>query len=253
MSGFPGVHAGRVAVVTGAAGGLGRAYAERLARDGAAAVVVADVEDGAATVAAVEAAGGPGLAVACDVSSEADVTRLRETTLQRYGRCDILVNNAGISPNVPWDELDYDEWRRVMAINLDATFLTCRAFAPAMRASGFGRIINISSNTFGLVIGGFAHYVASKAGVIGLTRALATDLGQDGITVNAVLPGLTRTGTTEAMWAGTNLFDDMAQTQAIKRPGAPADLEAAISFLATEDARWITGQAIVADGGLVRH
>ncbi len=252
MTGFPGVHDGRVAVVTGGAAGLGRAYAERLARDGAR-VVVADVDDGTDTVAAITGAGGEALAQRCDVSSESAVATLRKSTIESFGRCDILVNNAGISPNVAWDGLVFAEWRRVIAINLDAMFLTCKAFVPGMRERRFGRIVNISSNTFGLVIPGFAHYMASKGGVIGFTRALANDLGDFGITVNAVLPGLTRTGTTEAMWEGTSLFDDMAEMQAIKRPGLPADLEAAISFLATEDARWITGQALVVDGGLVRH
>ncbi len=252
MTGFPGVHDGRVAVVTGAAGGLGRAYAERLARDRAQ-VVVADVADGADTVGAITSAGGKAAAVRCDVTSELAVATLRESTIEHFGRCDILVNNAGGAPNVAWSDLDFAEWRRVIALNLDAMFLTCKAFTPGMSQRGFGRIVNIASNTFGLVIPGFAHYIASKGGVIGFTRALATDLGEAGITVNAVLPGLTRTKMTAAMWKGTTLFDDMASTQAIKRPGIPADIEAAISFLATEDARWITGQALVVDGGLLRH
>jgi NAD(P)-dependent dehydrogenase (short-subunit alcohol dehydrogenase family) len=252
MTGFPAVHGGRVAIVTGAATGLGRAYAERLARDGAR-VLVADVDDGGPTAAAIRTAGGEALSVRCDVSLERDVASLRDVAVDRFGRCDILVNNAGVSPNVAWDDLDFAEWRRVIAINLDAMFLTCKAFVPGMRDRGFGRIVNISSNTLGLVITGFVHYVASKGGVLGFTRALASDLGGHGITVNAVLPGLTRTASTDAMWAGTTFFDDMAATQAIKRPGVPADIEAAVSFLATEEARWITGQTLVVDGGLVRH
>ncbi len=247
-----GAHTGKVAVVTGGATGLGRAFAQRLARDGAA-VVVADRDDAADTVDAIVAAGGEAFAVRCDVSSEAAVTGLHDAVAARYSRCDILINNAGISPHLSWDELDFATWRQVMDVNLDALFLTCKAFVPLMREHGFGRIVNISSNLFGLALPGWAAYTASKGGVIGLTRALATDVGQDGITVNAVLPGLTRTPASEAQLAGTPVFEHHAATQAIKRNGVPADLEGVVSFLATEDAGWMTGQALVVDGGLLRH
>jgi NAD(P)-dependent dehydrogenase (short-subunit alcohol dehydrogenase family) len=245
-------HAERVAVVTGAAAGLGQAYAVRVAREGAK-VVVADRDDGTDTVSAIREAGGEAHFVACDVSSEESVGELAARTTELVGRCDILINNAGVSPNVSWDDLTFTEWRRTLSINLDSMFLTCKAFCGGMREARFGRVVNISSNTFGLVIPGFVHYVASKGGVVGFTRALATDLGGYGITVNAVLPGLTQTATTMAMWEGTSLFADMAQQQAIQRPGVPADLEGVVSFLASEDARWVTGQTIVVDGGLVRH
>ncbi len=239
-------------MVTGGAAGLGRAYAERLARDGAK-VVVADLDDAADTVGAVAAGGGDAFAVRCDVSSEPAVMDLRDAVAARYSRCDILINNAGISPHMSWDELDFATWRQVMDVNLDALFLTCKAFVPLMREHGFGRIVNISSNLFGVALPGWTAYVASKGGVIGLTRALATDLGQEGITVNAVLPGLTRTPGSEALLAGTPVFEDHAATQAIKRNGVPADLEGVVSFLASEDAGWMTGQALVVDGGLLRH
>lgn len=189
----------------------------------------------------------------CDVSAEPAVEELRASTYERFGRCDILVNNAGIFPNVRWDDVDFALWRRVLSINLDAMFLTCQAFSSGMRDNGFGRIVNISSNTFDLVVPGFVHYMASKAGVIGLTRGLANELGDDGITVNCVLPGLTRTAHIEAMWEGSPLLDHVTAQQAIKRPGLPSDLEGVISFLATEDARWITGQSIAVDGGHTRH
>jgi NAD(P)-dependent dehydrogenase (short-subunit alcohol dehydrogenase family) len=246
------VHAGRVAVVTGAATGLGRAFAVRMARDGAG-VIVADRDDGSDTVREINEHSGEAHYVHCDVSSESSVRGLKAQTSELLGRCDVLINNAGVSPNVRWDDLSFAEWRHALSINLDSMFLTCKAFCDDMREAGFGRVVNISSNTFGLVIPNFVHYVASKGGVIGFTRALATDLGADGVTVNAVLPGLTQTETTLAMWEGTTLFADMAQQQAIKRPGVPADLEAVVSFLATEEARWVTGQTIVVDGGLVRH
>jgi NAD(P)-dependent dehydrogenase (short-subunit alcohol dehydrogenase family) len=250
--GFPGAHEGRVAVVTGAAAGLGQAYARRLARDGAR-VVAADVQDAGETVQAIEADGGEGLAVRCDVTSPEDVAALRDATTERFGACAILVNNAGLFPNIRWDDLDYETWRRVLTVNLDAMFLTCKAFSGDMREGGFGRIINISSNTYDLVIPGFVHYIASKAGVIGLTRGLANELGEHEITVNCILPGLTRTAHIEEVSQGNPFADLVVQMQAIKRPAFPRDIEGAVSFLATEDARWITGQAIPVDGGHVRH
>jgi NAD(P)-dependent dehydrogenase (short-subunit alcohol dehydrogenase family) len=247
-----GLHSGKVAVVTGSAGGLGRAYAERLAREGAT-VVVADIESGSDTVDAIARTGGRAFAVECDVSSEPAVAQLRDATLSHCGRCDILVNNAGLAPHVAWDELDLATWRRVMEVNLDGMFLTCKAYSPVMRQQRFGRIINVSSNLFGIALPGWVAYVASKAGVIGLTRALATDLGEDGITVNAVLPGLTRTPATEASLEGTAVFEHHAGSQAIKRNGIPADLEGVVSFLATDEAGWMTAQTLVVDGGLLRH
>lgn len=252
MAGFPGAHSGRVAVVTGGAAGLGRAFAERLARDGAQ-VVVTDISDCTVTVEAIMRAGGQALAVECDVSSSESVVSLRAAAHERFGRCDILVNNAGVHPNTRWDQLDFEEWRKVFSINLDAMFLTCKAFVPRMMENEFGRIVNISSNTFDIVTPGFVHYVASKAGVIGFTRALATELGNEGITVNSILPGLTKTTAQEAQWKGTPIFEKVAAMQAITRSGVPADLEGVVSFLATEDARWITGQSIVVDGGHARH
>lgn len=252
MTGFPGAHGGRVAVVTGAATGLGSAYALRLARDGAR-VVAADLDDASETVRAIEQEGGEALAVRCDVSSEEQVAALRGATLERFGACHILVNNAGISPNVRWDDVDLALWRRVLSVNLESMFLTCKAFSGAMRDAGFGRIINISSNTFDLVVPGFVHYMASKGGVIGLTRGLANELGEHEITANCILPGLTRTARIEQVAAVSPFPDAVVGMQAIKRPALPRDIEAAVSFLATEDARWITGQAIPVDGGHVRH
>ncbi|MEU9886702.1 SDR family oxidoreductase [Sphaerisporangium sp. NPDC051011] len=252
MAGFPGAHVGRVAVVTGGGTGLGRAFSLRLARDGAR-VVVAYLRDQGDTVDAITREGGEAIAVQCDVTSAESVERLRAAA-DDLGGCDILVNNAGVHPNTPWNELEFDEWRQVLSVNLDAAFLTCKAFSKGMAERGFGRIINISSDVVDLVLPGFAHYTASKAGLIGLTRSLATELAQDGITANCVLPGLTRTPSVDAQWAGrTHVLEALVQHQAIKRPGVPEDLDGVVSFLATEDARWLTGQSIVLDGGQIRY
>jgi NAD(P)-dependent dehydrogenase (short-subunit alcohol dehydrogenase family) len=244
-------HAGRVVAVTGAAQGLGQAYAVRLAGEGAT-VVAADLNLAEETAELAAAAGGKVVPIRCDVTSVADVEGLRQAT-DELGGCDVLVNNAGVSPNVPWEEIDLETWRRVLAINLEGMFLTCKALTPAMTARGWGRVVNISSNTLGLAIPGFTAYMASKGGVIGFTRALATELGPHGVTVNAICPGLTRTLDTEAHWNGTPLFDEMVEQQAIKESGVPAHLVGAVSFLASEEAMFVTGQTLYVDGGLVRN
>lgn len=241
----------KVAVVTGGANGLGQAYARRLAQDGAD-IAIVDIATAQETEDLVRVAGTQAASYMCDVSSEQSVGQLAQAVYERFGRCDILVNSAGIYPNVPFDDMDFKEWRRVLSINLDGMFLMCKAFVPGMKQQHYGRIINITSNTVGLVIAGFTHYIASKAGVIGFTRALASELGDFGIIVNAIAPGLTLTQTTQKMWEGSSLFEDMAKQQAIKRVETPEDLARAVSFLASDDAAFITGQTLVVDGGLVR-
>jgi NAD(P)-dependent dehydrogenase (short-subunit alcohol dehydrogenase family) len=247
-------HIGKVAVVTGAAAGIGQAYARRLAQDGAA-IVIADAKDGNETVALVRAAGGSALAVRCDVSQPAEVTALAQAVQAQFGRCDILVNNAGIYPTRMFDEMTFEDWRHLMAINLDAQFLTIKAFAPGMRQRRWGRIVNMASDTFHSNLTGFAHYIASKGGVIGLTRALASEFGEDGVTVNAIAPGLTRTPGTigrrkrPGVAADADEFAQAASRQSIKRGLVPDDLVGTLSFLVSDDAAMITGQTIIVNGG----
>jgi 3-oxoacyl-[acyl-carrier protein] reductase len=166
------------------------------------------------------------------------------------GDVDIVVNNAGYFPNRPIDELDLATWRRTIATNLDAHFLSAKFLLPAMRKKKWGRFIGIASNMVGLAIPGMSHYIASKMGIVGFMRGLANDVAGDGITANAVLPGLTNTQATapqsEAQKRAT------WEQQAIKRLGQPADITGAVSFLASDDAAFITGQAIVVDGGQYR-
>jgi NAD(P)-dependent dehydrogenase (short-subunit alcohol dehydrogenase family) len=247
-------HIGKVAVITGAAAGLGQAYARRLAQDGAK-IVVADTSDGSETVALVQAAGGSALAVRCDVSKPADVAALAQSVQAQFGRCDILVNNAGIYPIQMFDEMTFEDWRRLMSINLDAAFLTVKAFAPGMRERRWGRIVNMASDTFQSNLTGFAHYIASKGGVIGLTRALASEFGDDGVTVNAIAPGLVRTPGTigrrkrPGVPADADEFAQIASRQSIKRGLVPDDLVGTLSFLTSDDAAMITGQTFTVNGG----
>jgi pyridoxal 4-dehydrogenase len=237
----------RVAIVTGAAQGIGKAIADRLAAEGAT-VVVADLNGRAAERAA--PAGGAG--VECDVSATDDVKRLVSETLSRFGRLDVLVNNASIHPFTAWDDLGFDEWRRIMATNLDAVYLTCREAYHPMRDAGYGRIVNIASNAVLAGIPNFAHYVAAKGGVMAFTRALAREVGQHGITVNAVAPSLTETeGVLASPWAET--FEFALPLQSLPRRGVAMDIAPSVAFLASEEAGWVTGQMLVADAGMTHN
>lgn len=242
-------HKDRTAIVTGSAQGIGAAIAKKLSAEGAS-VVIADIN--AAGAAKVADSLPNALAVTVDTSSEDQVGAMVDAVMDRYGKVDILVNNAAIVPFTEWDDIDFAEWRRIMSVNLDGVFLTSRAVYPHMRAAGYGRIVNIASNVFVAGTPNLAHYVASKGGVVGFTRALATELGRYGITVNAVAPGLTETeGTVGTPHA--EAFDFVQSLQAIPRRGTPADIAPAVAFLASEEAAWVTGSLLVVDGGHTRH
>jgi 3-oxoacyl-[acyl-carrier protein] reductase/pyridoxal 4-dehydrogenase len=234
----------RVAIVTGAAQGIGKAIADKLAEEGAT-VVVADLNGDGAEKAA--PAGGAGMQV--DVSKEEDVDRMVAETVSRFGKLDVLVNNAAIVPFTPWDEIDFAEWRRIMAVNLDGVFLACHRAQKPMREAGYGRIVNIASNVVLAGTPNLAHYVASKGGVFAFTRALARELGKYGITVNSVAPGLTET---EGSLASPHkeAFEFVQILQCIPRRGVAADIAPAVAFLCTEEAGWVTGQLLVADAGM---
>jgi NAD(P)-dependent dehydrogenase (short-subunit alcohol dehydrogenase family) len=243
-------HPPRVAVVTGAAAGIGRAYAERLAADGhlVAAVDLAPPDD---TVAAIAAVGGTAAGFAADVTDPAAVDTCIADVAASVGSPAVLVNNVGTYPVIKWDDLTLDGFRQVMAVNLESAFLLCKACVPSMRELGWGRIVNVASRTFWLPVPDMAAYLASKGGVIGLSRALATELGPDNITVNVVAPGLTRTATMESSTADA-VFQMTANMQVIKRTQEPEDLVGVVSFLASDDSAFMTGQTLMVDGGLIR-
>lgn len=250
-------HQDKVAVISGAASGLGEAFAMRLADDGVH-IVAVDLKPADKAIAHAKAAGRDALSVRCDITAPEQVEALAKQVQERFGRCDILVNNAGIYPMQYFDQISFADWRRVMAVNLDAMFLLAKAFVPGMQQRRWGRVVNVASNTFGLVVEGLVHYVASKAGVIGFTRALATEMGPYGITVNAICPSLTRTPGTLSFnqlpgeMTSQQFFEAIASLQAIKRIEEPPDLVGAVSFLTSDDCAFITGQTLYVDGGLVR-
>lgn len=240
---------GRVAVVSGAAQGMGKAVALRLGEEGAQVVAVDINGDGANATA--KAIGGKSFGVACDIGDEAAVGKLFDTVAAKCGKLDVLINAAAIVPFTKWDEIDFQEWRRVLRVNLDGLYLMCRGGSALMRKNNYGRIVNFCSNSIFAGTPNMAHYVASKGGVLTFGRALATELGGYKITVNSVCPGLIDTESVQAS-PHKEAFGFVEMLQAIKGKGMPTDVAPAVAFLASEEAHWITGQALTVDAGMVR-
>ena len=241
---------GRAAIVTGAGQGIGRAVAERLAADGAA-VAIADLnaETADEVVRSIASAGGRAIAVRTDVTDPADAERLAADAVAQLGRIDILVNNAGILRSTRAAEVTPEEWHLVLDANLTGTFLCARAAYPALRASGHGRIVNVASmaGRATSTLGG-VHYTTAKAGVLGLTRHLAREWARDGITVNAISPGIVDT----PMVRGSTNPERMTQVLAsipLGRLAEPAEIASLIAFLASDDAAYITGTNVDIHGG----
>jgi 3-oxoacyl-[acyl-carrier protein] reductase len=248
-----GRQAGRVAVVTGAARGLGRAFAAALAAEGAS-IVLADINESVLTATS-EALSRDGALVeplVVDVTSPEDIHRMIATTLDGFGRLDVLVNNAGQFPLQNIEAISLDEWRAVFAVNLEAVFLGIREAIAPMKRAGYGRIINITSGTVFHGTPGLSHYVASKAGVIGLTRSAASELGAHGITVNAIAPSLTLTEGIQEDPRMLEFADKRIATRAVARHAVPEDLVPALLFLASPAASFVTGQTISVSGGEIK-
>jgi 3-oxoacyl-[acyl-carrier protein] reductase len=247
----------RVVIVTGGGVGIGKAYSNAVAKEGAK-VVVADIQEAEAkkVVADIKQAGGEALAVSVDVTSPAKTQAMAEAVLKQYGRIDVLVNNAGLYSALKkknFMEIDPGEWDRVMAVNLKGLFLCVKAVYPAMKQQGKGKIINISSGT---ALSGsplFLHYVSSKAGVLGFTRALAREVGGDNICVNSIMPGLTISGSNQEGVMTAEQLADRRKKRCIQRDQYPQDLVGTVIFLASDDSDFMTGQAIGVDGGMNMH
>ena len=247
---------GKVAIVTGAAQGIGAAYAKALAREGAS-VCVADIDDPGATVAQINEAGGQALAAIVDVASPASVEAMIAKTVSAYGGVHILVNNAAIFgklPLQPFEKISSDEWDKVMAVNVRGVFECCKAVTPQMRAQSYGKIINIASGTIYKGTPMLLHYVTSKGAMVAFTRALARELGEAGIRVNCIAPGLTMSDNVRenSSWAET-LVQQINSTRAVKRDQQPEDLLGTLVYLSSPDSDFVTGQTIVVDGGSVMH
>ena len=244
--------AGRVAIVTGGASGIGRATAQRLAREGAA-VVVADVQEGAAkeVADALAAHDARASAVACNVTSEDQVRAMVDHALKLHGRVDILANVAGVTAKkASVDTLTLEEFNRVIAINLAGTFLCAKHASAAMKKQRYGRIVNVASTTAVYPTSfGNTPYTASKGGVAAITRQWVLELSAFGITVNAVAPGPTRTPLTEAI--GEAMLQNRLRSIPLGRLGTAEDMAAAIAYFASDDAAYVTGQMLVVDGGMI--
>jgi NAD(P)-dependent dehydrogenase (short-subunit alcohol dehydrogenase family) len=242
--------AGKTAIVTGAATGIGRATAQLLAERGARVVAAGlQPERLRETVDAIAAAGGEAIAADADLSDPDAIAGVAARAAEAFGGTDILVNNAAVYPLGPWYEMEPAEWDALFATNVRGYYLMARAVRPQMLARGGGSIVNVSSVTFWTGNALLLAYVASKGAVIGFTRALAREAGADGIRANAVAPGAFPTAATEIHADQEKLWSDVLEAQSIKRRGEVEDVARAIAFFASDDSSFISGQTLLVDGG----
>jgi 3-oxoacyl-[acyl-carrier protein] reductase len=243
----------RVVIITGAGQGIGRTFAKAFATAGARVVIAELNEQKAAAVSEeIMKAGGEAFAVTTDVADEASIKEMVEVVEDEYGRIDVLINNAGIFSTLemrPFDQIPLDEWEKVLRVNLTGPFLCARAVLPAMRRAKWGRIINIASGAVRLGRPNYLHYVASKAALGGMSLSMAREVGGDGITVNAILPGATFTEI-ERKTVSPEQKQRIVAMQCIPRPEVPEDLVGAALFLASDASAFVTGQSLNLDGGV---
>jgi NAD(P)-dependent dehydrogenase (short-subunit alcohol dehydrogenase family) len=241
-----------VAVVTGAASGLGQTFAVALAK-ARYRVAGLDVAELTETEALVEAADAELLPVSCDVRDPESVDAAIAEVVNEFGALHVVVNNAGIYPPIPFEQTTLADWRRIMRVNLDGPFLVAKAALPHLRAAGWGRIVNIVSAVVFLGPPELVAYTASKAGLVGFTRALATELGGDNITVNAIAPGLTRTVTAAMTTGADGGFERVRDLQCVPRIEEPEDLVSTLLYVCDKKSGFLTGQTINVDGGSAKH
>ena len=243
----------RVVVITGAAQGIGRELARQFAAAGAVAVVAdLDIDKANTVVKEIQDAGGAGLAVRVNVADEPSVAAMVDTVIEKWGRIDVLINNASIFATIekgPFDQIPVAQWEQVLKVNVTGSYLCVRAVAAHMRAAGFGRVINISSDSVTRGTVNYLHYVTSKSALIGMTNSLARELGGHGITVNCVRPGMVATEVERTVNPTVESRERAAAQQCIPRGMVPTDLVGVMLFLATPAAAFITGQTIACDGG----
>jgi NAD(P)-dependent dehydrogenase (short-subunit alcohol dehydrogenase family) len=242
----------RVAIITGAGQGLGSAFAKAFAASGAIAVIAErNGERGEAVAAEIATAGGKACAITTDVADPASLENMISVVEQAYRRIDILINNAAIFSTLdmrPFEQIPLEEWETVLKVNVTGPFLCCRAVLPAMRRAQWGRIINMASGAVTLGRPNYLHYITSKAALVGMTRSMARELGRDGITVNAILPGATSTEI-ERKTVTPEQKERIVAMQCIPRPEVPEDLIGSVLFLASDASAFLTGQALTVDGG----
>jgi len=248
--------AGRVAIVTGAAQGIGAEYAKALAAEGAA-LVVMDVLDTGPVCQDIVAAGGRAIALKGDVTSSDSMDEVVAKTIEAFGTVDILVNNAALFGNLamkPFEEITSDEWDRVMAVNVRGVFEASKAVVPEMRRRKYGKIINIASGTVLRGLPLMTHYVTSKGAIVAMSRCLARELGGDGIRVNTLAPGLvlSENVVSNPAWQGA-VSANIVASRSIRRDQLPSDLVGSLVYLCCADSDFVTGQMIVVDGGSMMH
>jgi NAD(P)-dependent dehydrogenase (short-subunit alcohol dehydrogenase family) len=246
---------GRVAIVTGSGRGIGADYAKALASEGAK-VVVTDIVDTENTVNIIKQAGGEAIGIHCDVTDPENVKAMVAETVEKFGKLDIIVNNAALFADLDQKsflEIDEAEWDRVMQVNTRGVFTCVKAAVPEMKKNGYGKIINIASGTVFKGTPMLLHYVSSKGAQVAFTRALAREVGDDGITVNCIAPGLTMSEkvVNDEQWQAAK--DANTNSRAIKREEVPEDLLGAVVFFSSSDSDFITGQTLVVDGGSAMH